>query len=110
MKAGLFVASFAFVLSAPVHAQRSEPPTDTAAARWMRDTVTRDLASRPGMVVGFPTFRADTAHLTASRTETTPPDRIYVFSIEYRFERRDGVWLLMPTRMFSHAHGKRVPK
>ena len=39
--------------------------------------MTRDLAGR-NMVVGVPRFRADTAWLAASRTETTPPDGIYV--------------------------------
>ena len=98
--------SFAVSLAAQ---QGEETGADSAAARWRHDTVTKDLAGRPGMEVGVPRFRADTAWLTASRTETTPPDRIYVFSVEYRFERRGDVWVLLPTRVISHAHGRRSP-
>jgi hypothetical protein len=86
-----------------------EGAADTAAARWMRDTVVQDLAGRPGMIVGLPRFQSDTAWVTASRTETTAPDRIYEFSVEYRFERRGTAWTLMPTRLFMHGHGVRKP-
>jgi len=101
--AALMVVAAVLAFAAPLRAQRSE--ADTAAARWMRDTVVKDLASRPSLTVGVPRFRADTAWLTASRTETTAPNRIYEFSVEYRFERRGGAWLLMPSRVISHAHG-----
>jgi hypothetical protein len=71
--------------------------------------VMQDLAGRPGMIVGLPRFQSDTAWVTASRTETTAPDRIYEFSVEYRFERRGTAWTLMPTRLFMHGHGVRKP-
>lgn len=81
---------------------------DTAAARWMRDTVAKDLAGHLPMTVGEPRFSADTAWLTASRTETTLPDRLYEFRIEYRFERRDSRWVLTPERKVIHLHGGRA--
>ena len=36
--------------------------------------------------------------VTASRTENTAPDRSYMVTVGYRFERRGGAWVLMPTR------------
>jgi hypothetical protein len=106
MKLGALVPIVAVVMSAPVCAQTTDSPLpDTATVRWMRDTVVRDLANRSGMVVGVPRFHADTAYLTASRMETTAPDRVYVFSIDHRFERRNGAWVLMPTRLIMHGHG-----
>jgi hypothetical protein len=100
---GLFLAS-------TLQAQRAyESAGDTAAARWMRDTVTQDLSNRPELRIGQPRFQADTAWLSASRTEKTAPDRIYEFSVVYRFERRGAVWTLMPTRVFMHGHGVRKP-
>jgi hypothetical protein len=68
---------------------------DTAAMLWMRDTVSKDLAGRyPGIVIGYPWLKGDTAWVRASRFEN---GGLYEFTTDYRFERR-GRWVLSDSR------------
>src|SRR5688500_9581848 len=83
------------------------PHLPDSVVRWMKDTVSVRLEHRrEGMVIGEPRVTGDVALLKASRLEKTGVDGLYEFGVEYRFERRGGVWTLTNQVTMMHGHGR----
>jgi hypothetical protein len=79
-----------------------------SVVRWMKDTVNVRLEHRrPGMVIGEPRVTGDVALVKASRLEYTGVNEFHEYAIEYRFERRGGVWTLSNQFTMMHGHGPR---
>lgn len=96
------LAALTIMAAAPLAAQQP----DTAATRRMMDAVRADVGPRyPDVEIAEPRVRGDTAWVRASRSSV---DLLYEYSVEYRFERRDGTWVLTLRRMVTHSHMARA--
>src|SRR5688572_6549239 len=90
----------------PQFPTQGHPHLPDSVVRWMKDTVNVRLEHRrPGMVIGEPRVTGDVALVTASRVESTGVNEFHEYAIQYRFERRGGVWTLSNQFMMMHGHG-----